>query len=287
MEEKLSLNKLFELFINEAQSVPLSPEKVIFWEALFEGYFKNSSILVYTDLTEAIYSGTENDLEIIRDNWTKIMERSNQKELVEPDISEKFKKVEDHIKLAITQRRFILNNVEQLMKEIDVAQSTVESLKDIKTRIYTEFVAILGIFTAVVLGAFGSLQVIGSVFSNIKDVPTGKLLVFSSLTSIGVLVLLFLLMRWINRIVYKDNKQISWEFSINENLTFVIGLVVLFYMFVIGFLLYTNEPKEIIFNWFSNEIIGIIIFAGFTIITIVILVKCFSLINKNVSKHDK
>ncbi|MGW6384967.1 hypothetical protein [Peribacillus butanolivorans] len=284
MEEQLASNSFFELFIKEA-TVVLPSEKVEMWVGVFENYFLTNNILVYNDLTEAIFNGTIENLEIIQENWSRIMEFHTQWNLaLDSNLNEKFKKVQDHILLAITQRKFILDNIEvlktelnqkteelqSLTQELEVAKKTVDNLKDIKTRIYTEFVSILGIFTAVVLGAFGSLQVIGSVFNHIKDVSTGKLLVFSSLTSIGVLILLFLLMRWINQIVRRDSDNL-WEYNFKENIFFLMSLFVLLYMLVVGFLLYNEEPKNSIFKLFSDGQLGIIVFIIITIITIVVL----------------
>lgn len=298
MEEQLSSNRIFEQFINRAH-IEFTPDDVDFWVRVFESYFKVNSMLTYNDLTEAIYGGTSENLEVIQENWSKIMEYYTQWDL-DPELTQKFKKVEDHIQLAITQRSFILSNVETLKEELNkksqelnslteelkTAKDTVESLKDIKTRIYTEFVAILGIFTAVVLGAFGSLQVIGSVFSNIKDVPTGKLLVFSSITSIGVCVLLFLLMRWINRIVYRDSDSI-WRYNLKENLFFLMSLMVLVYMLVVGFLMYNEEPKNSILEIYSKGNFGIITFIVLTLITIAVLTIGVVIMFKENKNHKK
>ncbi|KRG12648.1 hypothetical protein [Lederbergia galactosidilytica] len=287
----LSNNTLFQGFIEEAQQ-EMSEDKVYFWVQVFEAYFRENEILTYNDITTAIYNGTPEKLEQLQENWSKLMEHQTQWDL-EPEMNEKFRKIDDHFLLATTQRSFILDNVESLKSQLDQksneldiltqeleeARKTVDELKDIKTRIYTEFVAILGIFTAVVLGAFGSLQIIGSVFTNIKDVPTGKLLVFSSLTSIGVTILLFLLMKWISYIVQRDSNS-KWGSSFKENIFLVMGLSVMLYIMIVGFFLYNSEPKNFIMQLFSEGVWGLIIFIIISLITVVFLIYCLVQIKK-------
>ncbi|GAI75502.1 unnamed protein product, partial [marine sediment metagenome] len=69
MEEQLASNSLFELFIKEA-TVELPSEKVEMWVGIFENYFITNNILVYNDLTEAIFNGTIENLEKIQENWS-------------------------------------------------------------------------------------------------------------------------------------------------------------------------------------------------------------------------
>lgn len=254
----------------------------------------------YTDLTLFIY-GNENDqdeekIDLLEMNIQKVIEKL--KEQQDNNTVKFVEKVIDHIKLAKAQKEYInkklslaverLNEISaQAVQAINLANKATEiaktaetQLKEVekgKSKIYAEFVAILGIFTAVVLGAFGSLQVIGSVFNHIKDVPTGKLLVFSSLTSMGVILLLFILMRWINRIVHIDGgKRKHWRLVAKENSIFLIGLFCLLYMFFLGFLLYTPQPKNNVYallskvNWgmWSLGIISVLLIASVLLILI-------------------
>jgi hypothetical protein len=234
--------------------------------------------LPYGDITEEIYNLNSEKVDVINDNLTKIIESANEADLGE-EVLNNFRRFEDHIHLAITQKEYIHKNIESLNSEISDAKEKVDELGANKAKIYTEFVAILGIFTAVILSAFGSFQVIGSVFDNIKEVPTGKLLVFSSLTSMGVIMLLFLLMRWINRVIHIDNETNNWGSSFKENRIFISSLIILFYILSLGFLLYATEPKETIFDILSQEKFGIGIFLFLTIASITVF--CFTFRNKN------
>lgn len=277
---EITTNTVFEIFVEEAHD-KLMENEVKQWVSIFEKLFRLQDVLMYNALTEFIYDGSDEKLDIFKENWSKIMERYNESENFDSKIADKFVKVEDHINLAITQRNFILRNIEKLNQNLESATQTVESLKEIKTRIYTEFVTILGIFTAVVLGAFGSLQLIGSVFTNIKEVPTGKLLVFSSLTSLGVVIMLFLLMQWINKIVHRDHSGAKyWDYSYKGNVVFYTGVIVMIYMLFIGTLLYGEEPKNTISFWLTNNWFGIGALIILTIALISLLIHNFKLLSK-------
>lgn len=297
-------NELISDFLNEAKA-KMSEQDVEQWVDILIIALNTKERLPYSDITVNIYNYKHHELEFVQENITKIFEKLNvytsDSHLI---IKENLSRFEDHIRLAINQRDYINRNVKRLEEQLiqrnaeineltiqlneakkslsEIAsdikntKSSIDEVSNDKTKIYTEFVAILGIFTAVVLGAFGSLQVIGSVFSNIKGVPTGKLLVFSSLTSLGVLVLLFLLMKWINHIVYKNSNKIPFSFISRENTIFISGLIALVYMFFIGFLLYAEEPKKTILSLFSNSTIGIGFFVCLTLLTLVAFI-CFLL----------
>lgn len=113
----------------------------------------------------------------------KDLSNSEYKDLAEQ--GSPLRKFERHIKLACTQRDFIQNNIQQandLAKDTkkisdeahDVAKnarSMAETAEKLKGKIYSEFIAILGIFTAISFMSMGSLQVLGDLFKDVKD-PT-------------------------------------------------------------------------------------------------------------------
>lgn len=81
------------------------------------------------------------------------------------------RKFEEHIKLSCHQRSFIIKNVAEAKTIADDAKKVAEKAEEIKTKIYSEFIAILGIFTAISFMSMGSLQVLGDLFKDVKN-PT-------------------------------------------------------------------------------------------------------------------
>lgn len=67
-------------------------------------------------------------------------------------------KLVKHIDLAKIQKDYIQENLIQLENNISIANERVKEISDIKNSIYTEFVAILGIFASIIFGVFGGFQ---------------------------------------------------------------------------------------------------------------------------------
>lgn len=169
----------------------------------------------------------------------------------------------------------------ELDKRYVEAEEEIEDLHKDKANIYTQFVTILGIFTAIILGAIGSLELIGSVFTRINEVSTGKLLVFSSLTSLAVIIMLFLLMQWINKIVYRVYPTDKyWDYSFKENVVFYAGIIVMLYMLFVGLLLYGEEPKSTISSWLTNDVFGIVSLIVITIAVLSLILYSLRLLSK-------
>jgi hypothetical protein len=185
-------------------------------------------------------------------------------------------KIGRHIKLAITQADFIRRNYELIRTELvdteikvnetnariaktvqDVGsiQKSFNGLTDIKSKLYAEFVSILGIFTGIVIGIMGSLQTISSVFSHINKVSTDKLLVFSSLTAACIITILFLLMKWVSAIVSQNFDRIDSRNVpqiLKDNVVFSTFMLILASAFVLGGALRYGGINTYLQSIFSN-----------------------------------
>lgn len=81
------------------------------------------------------------------------------------------RKFEEHIKLSCHQRNFIKRNGFEAQKIAEEARDVVAEASEIKNKIYSEFIAILGIFTAISFLTMGSIQVLGDLFKGVGS-PT-------------------------------------------------------------------------------------------------------------------
>lgn len=77
------------------------------------------------------------------------------------------RKFEEHIKLSCHQRNFIKKNGLEAREIANEARDVVDEVSEIKGKIYSEFIAILGIFTAISFLTMGSLQVLGDLFKGV------------------------------------------------------------------------------------------------------------------------
>lgn len=77
-------------------------------------------------------------------------------------------KFERHIRLSCYQRDYILGQAKSASDTATHAQLAADNAKNKVGHIYSEFVGILAIFTAMSFAMMGSVQILGNLFSSIK-----------------------------------------------------------------------------------------------------------------------
>lgn len=131
-----------------------------------------------------------------------------------------------HISLSIIQKKYI---VQESKKASEIAKSAVEDsnkakkkvekakkvisgyskeMKSVKGNIYTDFISILGIFTAITFATFGGLQLLGNVFGQNASRDThalGSALVLGSIYIFGTYLLLLALLSGIHKLMRMNN----------------------------------------------------------------------------------
>lgn len=143
------------------------------------------------------------------------------------DLDKNLRKIQNNYTLAQVQKEYILKNsknayrllleqkrvsddLNEKLKTLDETTkkigSDVDDIHDTKSSIYTDFIAILGVFSAFVFVLFGGIEVARAVFDIGDDLQTmdlSKMITISCLMLIGVLTLLYSLLLWIARITDK------------------------------------------------------------------------------------
>lgn len=177
----------------------------------------------------------------------------------------------DDLMQEILQSRIELENLkkayEDNIKETednikkDLLKTKIEIEKEL-SKVYVQFVTILGIFSAIVLSVFGGLQLITSSFQNLHKIPAWKAVLMSSLIALAVLCMLFLLTRWVSTIT---NRTFNYESErtllqiITDNGAFSIGLFVFSYLAIAAVILSSHEItitlKSILNGWNGLPII--------------------------------
>lgn len=137
-----------------------------------------------------------------------------------------------HIRLSNIQKNYINKNVKnsrELMLETvaelesikktrcetdselkiirNKTKETYEELKkvqEIKKGIYTDFIAILGIFSALLFGMFGGFDSLKEILSNLHNTSISTTLICFSSLMLGLLCLIFLLVQSIAKLTGKD-----------------------------------------------------------------------------------
>lgn len=97
-----------------------------------------------------------------------------------------------------------LNQVNTLLQG---AQKQSNEIEKTKSSIYTDFIAILGIFSAFVFVMFGGIDIARAVFDigdDLLNMDLSRMITISCLMLIGVITLLYSLLLWIARITNKE-----------------------------------------------------------------------------------
>lgn len=139
--------------------------------------------------------------------------------------------IERHIRLAIIQQEYIKknseealrisekaeqkiktleNNIKDAEKKLKVAENQIDKMEKVKGSIYTEFIAILGIFSALIFGLFGGFDGLSkAIVSLSSEWSMGKVLIISSGIMLCLTLLIFGLLQWVARIT--DRKLTSCD----------------------------------------------------------------------------
>ena len=113
----------------------------------------------YEKITQTIYKLSDNQIGgIVNSVDEKLANIKARSEGQKVEIDKVRSDTVRHMHLAIVQKQYIDSNLVQ-------ANEGLKHIKTIKDSIYTDFIAILGIFTAITFATFGGLQLIGNILS--------------------------------------------------------------------------------------------------------------------------
>lgn len=148
-----------------------------------------------------------------------------------------FYKILRHIDLALVQK----NTFTRLqLAEIDILkvkhQGLIENYNKLKEdaenqykSMLTQFITILGIFAAILMGAFGSIHVFTNLFNNAHRLNLGVILILSSVGASAVILILFFLLNGIakltERSLWSTNKPNGTLLEKHPSLVIIHGIL--------------------------------------------------------------
>ena len=209
----------------------------------------------YSDIFIALVKVREDggEIEIVGDNLKKLYEYCLTK--ADKELNDSVRKFLDHANLEIARINYVsqiddkvqnIDKVEENIKRVsDVASSQEQKVNELKKSTddsYSNFISILGIFSAIVLVFFGGSSIFGNVISSMYHTPAAKCI----LVCLVVGVIVFDIVFWflITIVIFT---------SIN----LLEGFNLRYYHFIalfLGFILYYNTISKYILIFFNKTI---------------------------------
>lgn len=173
------------------------------------------------------------------------------KQFIDKKIDEKINKAsKEKFNPFQTKTEYSINAINS---RLDALNTSIESIEEknehtdekienkIKSKVYSEFIAILGIFTAITFAIFGGMNLLSNLFQNIGSTPAslGQTLILAAIFGLIMWGIIELLFYWISKIKGitdstkdKNKKRFNW---------FAIGVLVI--ILILGILLFTIASK--------------------------------------------
>lgn len=186
-----------------------------------------STLGQYDDLTDIIYKLSEEDFEKLQGIFgVGVVGNYPFQQFVStlpqnPSTNNIVNSFERHVRLCCHQRNFILKVSKQAEEISKQAKANAEEAIGLKNKIYSEFIAILGIFTAISFAMMGSVQALGNLFSDIQS-PTlakvGYMLIAAGIYLIVLFSLIVALFAGMKQVV-KNKEKYQWNWHL---VTFIV-----------------------------------------------------------------
>lgn len=193
--------------------------------------------LPYPQITEYIYKNEEYNIESLEEQLENIsLYWSN------PELEDFFRKFIRHARLAVAQKKYFKEQVEKAnnrLEEINktVSQANVE-FNDIRKNVYTDFISILGIFSALLFGLFVGFDTFKEIIAGITSTAKiSRVVIAGSLTLMGLIALVFILLSGISMLTSRQLKTCCDDKFCRHNLyqkypVFTISFVTLNFILI-------------------------------------------------------
>lgn len=258
------VKKNFNILLNEL-CIPTKEFEIKVFLQKLNDYLDNDYRLLYSEFTNTIIScNVKNDQKvgIIISNLENCIEYSmNENNNVSESIKKTLIKLWDHANLASNQYNYfmttddaflskinpILNSkVGDLKTEYKTLSNEVESAKsqlikvakdseDIKNKITSDFIAMISIFGGIAFVMFGGMTLLNNLFdfSDMQTIPLIEVVCLGSLMGIIMITIIYAFITFVLRLTEKEIKK-----SELINITMIVLVTILFFIFVITFLIW-------------------------------------------------
>lgn len=121
-------------------------------------------------------------------------------------------KMEKHIRLALLQYRQITDASKKAENLANESLKTMKEVESIKGTLYSEVIAIIGIFSALIFGLFGGFEGIKGVLSLFeKDDKFGIISMYCGLVTLMIVTITFALIQFVGRLIGRNLKSCCYK----------------------------------------------------------------------------
>lgn len=200
----------------------------------FNSHVLNNSTLVNNDIKD-LENAIVAFYKLIEHTSLAIIQYSSLYAKTESDL-EQFRK-------SIDEANKLKQNMVQLQATMKISESSITKMEDKYSSIYTDFIAILGIFSSFVFIMFGGFDALSSIIGSLsqKDISIVKTLLISSILVAFLITVIYTLILWVAKIIERPfvDKSCECDGRCNE-LIHIMGrhrfyLTLMFVSFVTAF----------------------------------------------------
>lgn len=229
------LNKKFDQFM-EALEETTFVHHIIPYDKITKCVFENTPVEDLDEFTKDLHSRGNLYFSTKEETGGKSVPSADTKE--ELNSERMYYKILRHIDLALVQKYTLMSmqmkEIEALRREQQQLINRYDQLKhEAETQnrnMLTQFITILGIFAAIMMGAFGTIQGFASLFANAQYLSMGKILIISSIGASSVILILFFLLNGIakltGRSLWSTKKTDGTLFEKHPSLIIIHGILI-------------------------------------------------------------
>ena len=217
----------------------------------------------------------DDSIRLALSQYKVIFEKYNHAENGLEEVKKSYSEVSDKLDKATKESKAALDKLDKATKKSKAA------IKKLDNSI-SEFISLLGIFSALIFGVFGGFEAFKSIFTNIDKASVNIVIIDSSILLLGLIILVFLLIQSISILSGKiflacgceNTKKCSHKFYEKYPLfSFAVSLFLL--ILILGLLCKAN--KKLPFNF---DLETILFYLGLIIIIIPIVAVLEFLVKK-------
>ena len=198
-EQAEDLSESFNILMDQMDSALSSIIKELLNKKTFSGKtVQANQVQLYNDSIVAFYKLLEHT-KLANSQYQNLYQKTeNEVGKLNQDLDESKKNIENLEKNVHDQS-------EKFRKILNEASSELDKVKKTKTSIYTDFIAILGVFSSFVFVMFGGFSALSNIIKSLShtDVSMPKILLISSILFGFLITVLYSLLYWISLIIDK------------------------------------------------------------------------------------